>query len=228
MTAAGSILQLVRPRRETIPATETPPALPAPLPLKSNLSPREMRDEMKKRNRRGNDPVEDGSENGSGPVSANDTRFRRPKTKSNDDGGDPGKRRNSIDGLRRNRNKRRRQRNQRKKEKNKNKREKRDAKHPKQIQGYSTTPRRRDLVFIEQSPDYCSSVVGRKGVADAADSAEARRYSRVCRDCGLRAEHTDVEESESCNCKFLWCCQVECQTCVVKKVQVTCLLPEKD
>nr|CAH7760767.1 unnamed protein product [Callosobruchus chinensis] len=93
--------------------------------------------------------------------------------------------------------------------------------------GKQWTPRRtkhkrdlsRDLLYYQKSPDFCDrerslDLPGTRGrrcnrtaIATTPDSCSAlccgRGYDLVIR----------RRKVERCNCKFVWCCQVECQMC---------------
>ena len=94
-----------------------------------------------------------------------------------------------------------------------------------------------DLVYLNPSPNYCSgndSIVGRFGTlgrrcvrsesADGADRDERKSCSRICRACGLRVRSRVETVETRCDCKFHWCCTVQCQTCVNKQTVYTCTL----
>ncbi|XP_072165241.1 protein Wnt-8b-like [Diadema setosum] len=115
---------------------------------------------------------------------------------------------------------------------------------------------RRDLVFLEQSPDYCFAniTIGTKGTAGreclvrdvdindqlvppssslsavtspAEDSRSSLRWmkqscSRLCRSCGMAVKKTTVTVTTSCNCNFVWCCSVKCDTCRRTVTKRTC------
>uniref|UniRef100_A0AC34GSC3 Protein Wnt n=1 Tax=Panagrolaimus sp. ES5 TaxID=591445 RepID=A0AC34GSC3_9BILA len=72
---------------------------------------------------------------------------------------------------------------------------------------------RNDLVFLEESPDYCEpdsnkDIMGPKG-RECRDEAHCQK---LC--CGRGWEaHRELKE-EPCHCKFIWCCEVKCETCV--------------
>ena len=97
--------------------------------------------------------------------------------------------------------------------------------------------KKRTLVFLQQSPDYCRTIpaLGHKGVAGRtcmADpnspdpTADIRECGRLCRACGLVAKKQVVEVTTSCNCRFEWCCKITCQTCHKKQIRITCVEPE--
>ncbi|XP_022708638.1 protein Wnt-1-like [Varroa jacobsoni] len=86
-------------------------------------------------------------------------------------------------------------------------------------------PGKKDLVYIDDSPDYCQKnetlgVYGTSGRACNASSYGLDGCRLLC--CG-RGYVTIVREvDEKCNCKFVWCCEVKCETCRVKKVEHFC------
>ena len=104
----------------------------------------------------------------------------------------------------------------------------------------ATAPRikKRTLVFLQQSPDYCRTIpaLGHKGVAGRtcmADpnspdpTADIRQCAQLCRSCGLVAKKQVVEVTTSCNCRFEWCCKITCQTCHKKQIRITCEEPTR-
>ncbi|KAK3098176.1 hypothetical protein FSP39_016897 [Pinctada imbricata] len=92
------------------------------------------------------------------------------------------------------------------KRKNKLKRRTRDMKKP----------TKKDLVYLEESPDFCeydlrSGSLGTKGRQCDKDSLGIDGCTLMC--CG-RGYYTIVRElKEDCDCKFVWCCRVDCKKC---------------
>lgn len=77
-------------------------------------------------------------------------------------------------------------------------------------------PTRRDLVFLEESPDYCLrneslGVLGTKGRLCVKTSYGMDGCSLLC--CGRGYQTLIREVTEKCNCKFVWCCKVMCEQC---------------
>ncbi|XP_061582372.1 protein Wnt-8-like [Cololabis saira] len=80
-----------------------------------------------------------------------------------------------------------------------------------------------ELIYLEDSPDYCrrNSSLGLQGTegrdclqpGDGLGPWERRSCRRLCHDCGLRVEERRTEVESSCNCKFHWCCKVNCENC---------------
>ncbi|XP_059919093.1 protein Wnt-8a-like [Gadus macrocephalus] len=88
-----------------------------------------------------------------------------------------------------------------------------------------------ELIYLEDSPDYCMKNVtlglhgteGRECLQhrNGLTQWERRSCRRLCHDCGLRVEERRTEVASSCNCKFQWCCKVNCEDCsqvIVKHV----------
>lgn len=105
-------------------------------------------------------------------------------------------------------------------------------------------PRRRSLfpvlpgssmIYIEHSPDYCkpNKTLGIPGTMNRQCSrrhktrkvprSERRSCRNVCRVCGYQVQKTTVEILSTCNCKFKWCCRVNCDTCVVYEDRYHCV-----
>ncbi|XP_067374821.1 protein Wnt-8a-like [Channa argus] len=80
-----------------------------------------------------------------------------------------------------------------------------------------------ELIYLEDSPDYCRSNVslglygteGRECMqhGEGLTQREKRSCRRLCHECGLRVEEKRTEVVSSCNCKFHWCCKVDCEDC---------------
>lgn len=77
-------------------------------------------------------------------------------------------------------------------------------------------PPSRDLVYIEDSPNYCDRDRRRKipgtterecnKTSDGIDGCEL-----MC--CGRGYNTHEIVKKWRCNCKFHWCCHVECENC---------------
>ncbi|CAL9703803.1 unnamed protein product [Knipowitschia caucasica] len=82
-----------------------------------------------------------------------------------------------------------------------------------------------ELVFIDKSPNYCE--------ADAV-SGSLGTQGRLCNRTGLQPNSCDLmccgrgynthqySRVWQCNCKFLWCCHVKCNTCSERTQVYTC------
>ncbi|KAK4885127.1 hypothetical protein RN001_001398 [Aquatica leii] len=86
-------------------------------------------------------------------------------------------------------------------------------------------PNKTDLVYLEDSPDYCErnetlNVLGTKGRICNTTSHGIDGCRLLC--CG-RGYQTRVREvEEKCKCKFVWCCTVVCELCRYKKEEHIC------
>lgn len=82
---------------------------------------------------------------------------------------------------------------------------------------------RKELVHLEDSPDYCleNRTLGLPGTegreclkkGKGLSKWEKRSCKRLCGECGLAVEERKAEMVSSCNCKFHWCCAVKCDQC---------------
>lgn len=82
---------------------------------------------------------------------------------------------------------------------------------------------RKELVHLEDSPDYCleNRTLGLPGTegreclkkGKSLSKWEKRSCKRLCGECGLAVEERKAEMVSSCNCKFHWCCTVKCEQC---------------
>ena len=86
-------------------------------------------------------------------------------------------------------------------------------------------PEGEDLIYVEESPDYCvrdrlSGSLGTVGRECNTTWSGTGGCALLC--CG-RGHRTNVRYvQENCKCRFHWCCEVHCETCVVRKLISTC------
>ncbi|KAF5301546.1 hypothetical protein FQR65_LT08851 [Abscondita terminalis] len=84
--------------------------------------------------------------------------------------------------------------------------------------------RTHQLVYFEQSPDYCladtlSGWPGTKGRScsrshsKTATLQERKSCRHLCRNCGHRVRKHKRQIKRNCNCSFKWCCEVKCDVC---------------
>ncbi|BFZ21771.1 hypothetical protein BsWGS_24809 [Bradybaena similaris] len=87
-------------------------------------------------------------------------------------------------------------------------------------------PGRRDLVYFEESPNFCESNAaigfdGTQGRECNGTSLHTDGCELLC--CGRGHKTEEYIAKERCQCTFQWCCKVTCKVCAVKKVRHTCL-----
>ena len=87
-------------------------------------------------------------------------------------------------------------------------------------------PTREDLIYSEDSPDYCvkdekTGSLGTIGRECNATSMGVDGCELLC--CSRGFEMVKVEEKVNCRCRFHWCCDVVCDTCVQKRIIHRCL-----
>ncbi|XP_019758074.1 protein Wnt-5b [Dendroctonus ponderosae] len=80
-----------------------------------------------------------------------------------------------------------------------------------------TIPTAYDLVYLEDSPDYCvkddvRGTLGTKGRPCNRTSPDIDGCNILC--CGRGYNTIKTVVKERCECKFKWCCEVQCKTCV--------------
>ena len=81
------------------------------------------------------------------------------------------------------------------------------------------------LVYSDESPDYCRrnrrlGSLGTRGRVCDPRSLGFGGCSILC--CGRGHRTRTVRVVENCRCRFYWCCEVHCQTCVVTKTVHKC------
>ncbi|XP_077539005.1 protein Wnt-7b-like isoform X3 [Haemaphysalis longicornis] len=86
-------------------------------------------------------------------------------------------------------------------------------------------PKPRDLVFLEDSPNYCVRDAERGSAGTAGrlcnvTSPGPDNCRFLC--CGRGYETRYRTRTNQCHCKFHWCCFVRCDTCAEKVRENTC------
>ena len=80
----------------------------------------------------------------------------------------------------------------------------------------SVVPGQRDLVYIEGSPNHCehNEQYGSEGTV----GRECDRKPNSIKNCDIMCcnrgyRRKIVTYTEDCNCKFIWCCKLQCEKC---------------
>ena len=86
-------------------------------------------------------------------------------------------------------------------------------------------PGREDLIYSEESPDYCKAdrhtgSLGTVGRQCNSTSPGVEGCELLC--CGRGYETWTVKTRVNCFCRFKWCCEVTCEVCQVKQHVNTC------
>lgn len=86
-------------------------------------------------------------------------------------------------------------------------------------------PGTEDLLYFEESPDFClrnkkTGSLGTVGRECDASSMGVEGCDLLC--CGRGYNTRIVRIKQNCKCRFKWCCEVTCETCVIRKVIHTC------
>ncbi|KAK3858120.1 hypothetical protein Pcinc_035667 [Petrolisthes cinctipes] len=87
------------------------------------------------------------------------------------------------------------------------------------------SPRKLDLVYLEDSPDFCSAnkrtgSLGTQGRLCNMTSASLDNCATLCCDRGYTQTVHLVRES--CRCRFRYCCEVTCDTCQTRRTVSHC------
>ena len=96
---------------------------------------------------------------------------------------------------------------------------------------YPSNILRDDLVFLEESPDYCvpNSNTGSLGTTGRVCNKTTSGHGScgiLC--CGRGFNTIQIEEEYECACKFHWCCYVKCNTCRRIVDKHLCKSPKED
>ena len=86
-------------------------------------------------------------------------------------------------------------------------------------------PRRKDLVYLSRSPNYCdydkqTGSLGTVGRVCNRTSSDYDSCDSLC--CGRGYNTHQYMKSWQCNCKFHWCCHVTCHVCKKLTEEYTC------
>ncbi|CRK93527.1 CLUMA_CG007060, isoform A [Clunio marinus] len=86
-------------------------------------------------------------------------------------------------------------------------------------------PTRQDLVYTDESPDFCrpNRLTGSLGVQNREcniTSSGEDGCEILCCNNGYQRSVTFVKSN--CKCRFIWCCDVVCNTCLEKREIYTC------
>ncbi|XP_017777920.1 PREDICTED: protein Wnt-10b [Nicrophorus vespilloides] len=82
-----------------------------------------------------------------------------------------------------------------------------------------------DLLYYQRSPNFCErdnnlDVSGTMGRQCNRNNTGSDSCGSLC--CGRGYNLVRRRRTERCNCKFMWCCTVECQTCTVEEWITVC------
>ncbi|XP_026497733.2 protein Wnt-4-like isoform X1 [Vanessa tameamea] len=86
-------------------------------------------------------------------------------------------------------------------------------------------PNKTDLVYLEDSPDYCEpndelGILGTRGRTCNRTSAGLDGCRLLC--CGRGYQTRVRDHEEKCRCRFVWCCRVHCEICRSKRDHHVC------
>lgn len=84
------------------------------------------------------------------------------------------------------------------------------------------------MIHLKNSPSYCEAVVrynikgtaGRDCVVGKHNTSSSHHCNNLCCDYGY--EKYVIEKPKPCKCKFIWCCEVKCETCKERKIMHRC------
>lgn len=84
------------------------------------------------------------------------------------------------------------------------------------------------MIHFTPSPDYCKpnaaynikGTAGRDCTLDKNQTSSSHHCNNLCCDHGYEEYKQPV--AKLCNCKFVWCCEVRCNTCFEHKIRHKC------
>ena len=84
------------------------------------------------------------------------------------------------------------------------------------------------VLICSDSIDYCmpnpqyhiNGIAGRECTMNSSHASSSNHCSKLCCDHGAE-EYEDIEY-DTCNCEFVWCCYIKCDTCLKKVVKHRC------
>ena len=84
---------------------------------------------------------------------------------------------------------------------------------------------KQDLIYTETSPNFCKfnrkyGSIGTRGRECDPFSMGVGGCDILC--CGRGFQQETLIVKENCQCRFKWCCDVVCKTCMVKKTVYKC------
>ncbi|CAH8586249.1 unnamed protein product [Schistosoma margrebowiei] len=88
---------------------------------------------------------------------------------------------------------------------------------PRMVMTKSKEIPKNQLVYLEESPNYCyfDETIGHLGIAgrqcNATSKDAVNSCTRLCCDRGY--DTLELEREQKCECKFFWCCEVRCNIC---------------
>ncbi|KAK0085520.1 hypothetical protein PV326_005883 [Microctonus aethiopoides] len=86
-------------------------------------------------------------------------------------------------------------------------------------------PGKFDIIYSEDSPDFCkynrkTGSLGTQSRHCNSTSIGVEGCEILC--CGRGYETKIIKEKINCQCRFRWCCEVTCNTCLIKRTINMC------
>ena len=77
------------------------------------------------------------------------------------------------------------------------------------------------ISYCAASPDYdINGIAGRECTINNSHISSSHHCNNLCCDNGHEKFMANV--TRACNCKFVWCCKVECETCYESQLRHRC------
>ena len=84
------------------------------------------------------------------------------------------------------------------------------------------------LIYFNKLVDYCTAdpdynitgIAGRECIVGGNSTSSSHHCNNLC--CGRDVEEYMMNYVKLCDCKFVWCCKVDCKTCHVTEKKYRC------
>lgn len=86
-------------------------------------------------------------------------------------------------------------------------------------------PTKHDLIYMENSPNFCDAdnSLGTRGISGRICSKNATEENSCASLCCGRGYNTQrLKKDTQCQCKFKWCCYVDCKKCTSETWVTSC------
>ena len=87
------------------------------------------------------------------------------------------------------------------------------------VQNNNLTPKRGDLVYMDDSPNFCRRTKHSPGTSGRLCN-KGKNCDIICCGRGYNVQHITVKRA--CQCQVIWCCKVNCKRCETEEEIYMC------